>query len=92
MASVNRNKRDRQFRRSKLICFYCKAKTVFHNSTAFEPMPLNAATIDHIVPKCIGGSNSNLNLVTACFSCNQNKQHSSDQMFQENRKRYGIKN
>jgi len=43
-------------------CQYCQHK--------FPPSEL---TIDHVIPKSRGGSNTWLNLVAACKSCNQKK-------------------
>lgn len=33
----------------------------------------NVATIDHLIPKCKGGTGSVKNLVLACFGCNTKK-------------------
>ena len=33
-------------------------------------------TIDHIVPRCKGGTDFTKNVVCCCHSCNQNKSHS----------------
>lgn len=43
-------------------CQYCRQ--------TFPPLEL---TLDHIVPKSLGGTNTWLNLVAACKSCNQKK-------------------
>ncbi len=48
------------FRRDNYTCQYCGAQNV----------PL---TIDHVVPKVRGGSDSWTNLVTACVECNNRK-------------------
>lgn len=32
-----------------------------------------ATTVDHVVPKASGGSGRKVNLVPACYSCNQSK-------------------
>lgn len=48
------------FRRDQFICQYC-GKTSNH------------LTIDHIVPRHLGGETSWENLVTACASCNHQK-------------------
>ncbi len=42
-------------------CFYCLSPILATNDT----------TLDHIVPKCHGGSDHRGNLVVACYSCNQ---------------------
>ena len=46
-------------RRDKYICQYCNVELVEHN-----------ATVDHIVPRHRGGSNSWVNMVAACRDCN----------------------
>jgi CRISPR/Cas system Type II protein with McrA/HNH and RuvC-like nuclease domain len=38
-----------------------------------KALPLNALTIDHIIPKKHNGSDSIDNLVAACFDCNQKR-------------------
>lgn len=48
------------FRRDNYTCQYCGTKT----------SPL---TVDHIIPKVLGGKESWTNLVTACVSCNNRK-------------------
>ena len=48
------------FRRDNHTCQYCGAKNV-------------SLTIDHIIPKVLGGRDTWDNLVTACVSCNNRK-------------------
>ena len=50
----------RVFRRDKFTCQYCGA-----TGTDLE--------IDHVIPVALGGSNSEINLVTACRKCNRKK-------------------
>lgn len=50
------------FRRDKYICAYCGIKQFGKN-----------LTIDHILPKSMGGQNSFSNCVTACVTCNRGK-------------------
>jgi 5-methylcytosine-specific restriction endonuclease McrA len=47
------------FRRDNYCCQYCG--TTLHNENA---------TIDHITPRCKGGSSSWINMVTSCKKCN----------------------
>lgn len=47
------------FRRDRHACAYCA-----------DPA---ATTIDHVIPRSRGGSNSWSNLVACCFACNQRK-------------------
>lgn len=48
------------FRRDKFTCQYCGAKGI-------------DLEIDHVIPVALGGSNSEVNLVTACRRCNCKK-------------------
>lgn len=50
-------------------CCYCGFTMVLHVHTDGQPPPQNAATRDHIIPKCHGGP-KNKNLVAACVQCN----------------------
>lgn len=51
-------------KRDNFRCFYC-GKTSFSDLVLLE--------VDHLVPKSKGGSNSAINLVAACFECNNSK-------------------
>lgn len=46
------------FRRDNYTCQYCGK---------------SGHTLDHVIPKCQGGSSSWMNLTTACWDCNQRK-------------------
>lgn len=50
----------RVFRRDKFTCQYCGA-----TGTDLE--------VDHVIPVALGGSNSEVNLITACKKCNRKK-------------------
>lgn len=51
--------------RDDLTCVYCQAK--------LEVKGDNAATLDHIIPRSMGGLAVPTNLVTSCAPCNRNK-------------------
>lgn len=51
--------RNAILRRDKFVCQYCGAK--------------NSLTVDHVIPKSKGGSNTWENLVAACITCNNRK-------------------
>ena len=51
------------FKRDGFTCQYCNKGT--SNGVVLE--------VDHIIPVCEGGNNSNENLITACFDCNRGK-------------------
>ena len=67
--------RIRVYERDGYTCVYCRRECVAH--IAGLPGPTGdlypIATIDHIIPKCRGGSNRFENLVTACARCNSQK-------------------
>jgi CRISPR/Cas system Type II protein with McrA/HNH and RuvC-like nuclease domain len=54
-----RANRTRIYKRDNYECVYCGSKKTL--------------TIDHVIPKSKGGSNSWENLVTSCFKCNLKK-------------------
>ena len=50
-------------------CYYCNMSISRHYH---QGAPLEA-TIDHRIPRARGGTNAAINLVAACFSCNNRK-------------------
>ncbi len=50
-------------------CIHCQRKLVL----AMDGTPLNAATLEHIVPKNHGGTDVPENLAIACARCNAEK-------------------
>lgn len=62
-------------------CYYCGA-------TSWGPDPLER---DHVIPKARGGPDSEMNIVTACRSCNQQKAAQNVHDFRKHtRKKYGA--
>ena len=59
---VPQSLRKKVFERDNYTCVYCGVR-------AYEE-PLQ---IDHVIPRCMGGSNNINNLVTACKKCNNRK-------------------
>jgi 5-methylcytosine-specific restriction endonuclease McrA len=57
-----RNKRGRIYSDQGGRCFYCGVL-----------LPYEDCTLDHFIPKAVGGQGTTDNLVIACFSCNQKK-------------------
>lgn len=58
-------KLGRLLRRRGNLCHYCRRPTRkgrWYNNTA---------TLDHVVPRSVGGSSDGSNLVLACWRCNQ---------------------
>jgi hypothetical protein len=50
------------FKRDQFVCQYCSA--------ALTP---NKCSIDHVIPRSLGGKNEWNNCVTSCYSCNNKK-------------------
>ena len=59
---VPQNLRKKVFERDNYTCVYCGVQ-------ACEEL----LQIDHVIPRCMGGSNNINNLVTACKKCNNRK-------------------
>lgn len=51
-------------RRDEYTCCYC-----------YKKYKHSSLTIDHVIPKSVGGANSFTNCVTACISCNRKKRN-----------------
>ncbi|MBS7544329.1 HNH endonuclease [Ancylobacter oerskovii] len=49
------------------------------------------ATLDHVIPKAIGGSNHNSNLVLACYRCNYERGSMAQAEFIDRRLALGEK-
>jgi len=64
--AITRRLRFEILRRDSHTCRYCGAKA-----------PDAKLTVDHVVPRALGGSDDPSNLVTACDDCNQGKASSA---------------
>lgn len=63
MSAKARNRRKRSlYKRDGCHCVHCR--------TCF---PQSKLTLDHVVPRCSGGSNALSNLRLACWSCNNRR-------------------
>lgn len=60
--AISKKIRFEVFKRDKFTCQYCGRKA-----------PDVVLNVDHITPVAEGGTNDMLNLITACFSCNNGK-------------------
>ncbi len=60
--TISKKIRFEVFKRDKFTCQYCGRKA-----------PDVVLNVDHITPVAEGGTNDMLNLITACFSCNNGK-------------------
>ena len=61
---ISRQQRDK--------CYYCGVTMVYHKDAYRDPIRKDAATIEHLVPKYLGGRGGN-NLVVACWLCNSTR-------------------
>ena len=52
-------------------CHWCAHPV--RQGTGPHPWPLDAATVEHLVPRSRGGSSYRTNLATACRSCNEGR-------------------
>ncbi len=60
--SAKRRARQIAYRRTRNTCVYCSRR-----------LPKKELSLDHLVPKSVGGSNAAWNLVTSCVSCNRSR-------------------
>lgn len=56
-------------------CYYCNIKLFYprNRGNGLHKKRQDLATVDHIIPKCLGGNGEEENLVYACSQCNQEK-------------------
>ena len=67
MPEIPKKRREAIYRRDKGRCFWCKKALAF-----------DEATMDHVIPKSLGGYAMASNLVTACGPCNQRRGNDLD--------------
>jgi len=68
-AQRRRQRREFIFARDKGRCFWCSRDV--SNDPNVWPIPMNLATVDHIVPQSMGGrKNATSNMVLSCMPCN----------------------
>jgi len=70
---ITRKRRLAIYLRDGFRCVYCQA-----DLTQANPREV---TLDHVKPRCNGGSHKAKNLITACLSCNSARQHMGLRMF-----------
>lgn len=64
--------REHLFQRQQGICHYCGcAMTLREFSMQEHPLRATDATVEHLVPRVLGGRDTRDNLVAACHSCNR---------------------
>jgi 5-methylcytosine-specific restriction endonuclease McrA len=67
---LDTSKRFQLYRRDDYTCFYCETDLLKPNTPQI--------TLDHVIPKRLGGKDSAKNLVTACIKCNTQKSSKFD--------------
>jgi len=79
MSRQTRISRDRKRRRLRQVverfngrCVYCGTETVKGAGSGQVTQP-NAATLDHFIPRSLGGQECIWNYVLACRACNEEK-------------------
>ena len=65
---IGKARREALYERDGRACVYCQS-------------PNRGLTLDHLRPRCKGGSNKSSNLVTACRTCNSVRGHASLRSF-----------
>lgn len=64
--------RFKSFKDKSEQCFYCRRLVSDLRASGIR------ITVDHVLPKSLGGGNESANLVTACEPCNNNKSDSTE--------------
>lgn len=52
------------------ICYYCEHRMFRHTHCFGQPIPRNALTRDHVIPRVYDGLTVPDNLIAACLQCN----------------------
>lgn len=76
-----RRKLPRLYHEAQGECFWCKRQTVLLRTLAEQPrtLPLDAATVDHVIPLEYGGDSRVDNLVLSCYTCNNGRSRKEPQ-------------
>lgn len=75
--------RKRIYKRDGFLCAYCGQSVTHWPRIKGITRPAWAASIDHRVPKSLGGTDDDENLVTCCYGCNYAKGILTDDEFRE---------
>lgn len=68
------------FRQQNGRCYYCQCEMVLDNGYMSRPFP-KQATREHKIPKSMGGSDDDENVVAACSACNHKKGNMTESEF-----------
>lgn len=66
---IDKRKREKVLQAWNHRCAYCGVEMVPFSHGVYNPP--EAATVDHIIPRWLGGTNHYRNLVAACHGCNR---------------------
>lgn len=64
--------RDAAFKRQKGLCHWCKTPMLNTKRARRARSPM-ACTLEHLIPRHIGGPNTEDNTVAACLQCNEER-------------------
>lgn len=71
---IRRAKRERIYVADSCECLYCGAQVAIGDERGQSSvLGVALATLDHVEPVALGGTNDATNLVTACIYCNRSK-------------------
>lgn len=68
-----RIKRLAAHRRQGGLCFWCGRSIRGHIREAKDHPEHSFSTVEHLIPRCRGGRNTNENIVSACRKCNNDR-------------------
>lgn len=63
----------RQAKAQGMKCCYCLRTMAVWDHSQREATPQWAATKDHVIPKSFGGSDTQVNMVICCLTCNSER-------------------
>ena len=69
LCMISRNLRLKIYKRDNYVCYICK-KSLKNNK--------KIRSLDHVLARANGGTNSPNNLKTCCYKCNNNKANTTD--------------
>jgi len=77
-----RKNRERLFAEQRGLCYYCGEPMLLAKIGQGQAQPPRLATLDHIIPRSLGGTNApTMNCVAACRQCNQERGTQDARMF-----------
>lgn len=83
---LRKDKRYAVYARDSFRCVYCCSQV----HVGANPRDPHAATVDHVTPRALGGTNSDANLVTCCALCNSRKQDATKREWGKRARQHNI--